>query len=67
MTVWTDKLDMSTIPSDVLYAEVGRRRVAGRDPENAGRPPIMRACKWCKEKFGAREMRAHVPNCPKRK
>ena len=26
MTIWTDKLDMSTIPDDVLYAEAGRRR-----------------------------------------
>jgi hypothetical protein len=66
VTVWTDKLDMSTIPDDVLHAEVGRRRVAHRDPENAGRPRLLRPCKWCKQKFGAREMRVHVPACPKR-
>ena len=68
MTNWTDKLDMSTIPDEVFYAEAGRRRGQYRTPDElGGRPPVLRACKWCKEKFGAREMRVHSSNCPKRK
>ena len=67
MTVWTDKLDMRTIPDEVLYSEAARRRSEKRGDNVGGRPPKLTRCKWCKEEFGAREMRAHVPGCPKRK
>jgi hypothetical protein len=33
---WTRDLDMSTIPNDVLYAEVGRRRGAQRKSYTGG-------------------------------
>jgi hypothetical protein len=67
MTVWTEKLDMSTIPDEVLFSEIGRRRVAKRDPKNAGPPRVLRPCEWCGKEFGAREMRRHIPHCPKRR
>ena len=29
-----------------------------------GRPPKLRKCPHCGEKFGAAELRSHVPRCP---
>jgi hypothetical protein len=31
-----------------------------------GRPVILRPCEYCGKEFSARELRAHVPHCPKR-
>ena len=66
MTVYTPKLDMSTIPDDVLYAEVGRRRVAKRPEGVGGRPKVNYPCPHCGLEFGARELRKHRPRCPRR-
>jgi hypothetical protein len=67
MTVYMPRLDMSSIPDDVLYAEVGRRRVAKRPEGVGGRPKILHECPDCHREFGAREIRAHRPQCPKRR
>lgn len=66
MKSWTPSLDMSTIPDQILFAEVGRRRAARRDPANAGRPKTLKPCPHCREQMGARDLRAHRPICPKR-
>jgi hypothetical protein len=68
MTTYSKQFDMSTIPDDVLWAEVGRRRVAVRPADSGhGKPKVLRPCPDCGIKFGAREMKAHRPRCPKRK
>jgi hypothetical protein len=67
MTSYTSKLDMSTVPDDVLYAEVGRRRVAKRPEGVGGRPAVLRPCPHCGHEFGARDLRAHLPHCSKRR
>lgn len=67
VTSYTPKLDMSTIPDEVLYAEVGRRRVAKRTEDSGhGHPKVMRPCPHCGKEFGARELRTHRPHCSKR-
>jgi hypothetical protein len=66
VTIWTSKLDMSTIPDEVLFAEFGRRRVSKRAEGVGGRPKTLHRCPHCKGEFGARELRAHKPRCPKR-
>jgi hypothetical protein len=42
MKQWTDTIDPATIPDDVLYGEIGRRRSAARRTftggRNGGRP-----------------------------
>ncbi len=35
-------------------------RVAGRQ---GGRPPVLRLCPYCREEFGGRELREHIPRC----
>ena len=37
-----------------------------RKTRAGGRPPVLRKCKFCKQGFSARELRAHVPICPAR-
>ena len=66
MTSYTPTLDMSTIPDEVLYAEVGRRRVAKRPEGVGGRPKVLKECPHCGKDFGARDLRKHVARCPRR-
>lgn len=33
----------------------------------AGPPKVLKACKFCGEKLGVVEMRAHLPRCPKKR
>ncbi len=44
------------------WIKAAHSRVAGRA---GGRPRILRGCPFCKEKFGAREFREHLPRCEK--
>src|SRR5437868_8012500 len=44
------------------WIKAAHSRVAGR---RGGRPQVSRACPYCKEKFGARELREHIPRCDK--
>jgi len=34
--------------------------------KRAGRKKVLRPCPTCGQKFGAREMREHLPSCPSR-
>ena len=64
MTVWNAKLDMATIPDDVLAREWSRRAVAKRDSSLGGRKKVLKPCPGCGALMGAREMRMHRPVCP---
>lgn len=66
---YRETIDPATIPADVLYSEIGRRRNAMRKTYGAGtgRPRVMRKCPTCKAQFSAREMQTHTPRCPGRK
>src|SRR5437667_3526052 len=44
------------------WIKAAHSRVAGR---RGGRPQVSRPCPYCKEKFGARELREHIPRCDK--
>src|SRR5437868_2303453 len=44
------------------WIKAAHSRVAGR---RGGRPRVSRPCPYCREKFGARELREHVPRCDK--
>jgi hypothetical protein len=55
--------DLSTIPDDVLTRERNRRISAQR--EMPPRAKVMRPCPWCGWRFGARDLRKHVPVCSK--
>lgn len=44
-------------------SEIARALAALRKTHAGGRPKRMRRCKKCGERFGAREMRAHIPQC----
>jgi hypothetical protein len=53
----------------VLLSESQAATVRGKlnNMQNpGGRPAILRTCKHCGSEFGARELRAHTPHCPKR-
>jgi hypothetical protein len=63
MAIWTKKLDMATIPDDILAREWSRRAVAKRDSSLAGRKKILTRCPGCGAMKGAREMRAHRSVC----
>ena len=64
LKVWSPDFDLSTIPDHIVHAESARRRrVAQAEPPRTG---IRRPCVFCLELFGAREMRKHLPACPKR-
>lgn len=56
--------ELETIPNDVFWPEVGRRR--SEASEGGGRPKKLQTCEHCGLEFGAREMRAHKPQCLKR-
>lgn len=44
-------------------AEYARRKATGR----SNKPKVLRPCPVCGELFGARELKAHRPHCPKAK
>jgi hypothetical protein len=44
------------------WIKAAHSRVAGR---RGGRPRVSRPCPYCREKFGARELREHIPQCDK--
>lgn len=56
--------DLSTIPSEVFNAEVGRRRKG--DDKSGGRPPILHTCPHCRQVLTGRQFSRHrcVPNLP---
>lgn len=59
------EIDLSKVPDDVLLAESARRlRARQTMPPRA---KVLRQCPHCSHAFGARELRAHVPGCRKRK
>src|SRR5215469_14087676 len=61
---WTPQFDITSVPDAVLLAESARRLRARQ--RTAPRPKIKRPCAFCQELFGAREMRKHLPLCPRR-
>jgi len=65
---WRDSIDPGSIPLDVLRAEIGRRGNRSRKTRGAGtgRPPVLTPCAFCGKPFSARDMRRHVPACPKK-
>jgi hypothetical protein len=65
MRTWTRDFDITTIPDDVLLAE-SAKRLRARQGEGP-RPKVLRQCEYCQRSFGAREIRKHLPRCPKRK
>jgi hypothetical protein len=64
MIRWTPKFDITSVPDNVLLAESARRLRARQ--VTAPRPKVLRQCPHCLQPFGAREMRKHLPVCPKR-
>jgi hypothetical protein len=65
MSRWNNKLDLRTIPDDVLLAESARRLRARQI-----RPPrakVLRQCPKCREAFGVRDLRKHLPRCTAQK
>jgi hypothetical protein len=54
--------DLSQVPIDQLFSELGRRRSAMRrtNAAGSGRPPILKPCPVCGKKFGVAAMRLHV-------
>jgi hypothetical protein len=61
MTRYRSTWDLSTIPDAALNAEFGRRI-----PAPPPRAKVLRPCKFCGRKYGARDLRAHLPRCPSR-
>jgi hypothetical protein len=49
--------DLSTIPTEVFNAEIGRRRKG--DDKSGGRPPILRRCPDCKQELTGRQFARH--------
>ena len=47
-----------------LRSAVGQMYNRLRTP--TGPPKVLRPCRFCSKKFGAREMREHLPRCPKK-
>jgi hypothetical protein len=47
-------------------SERGRRNAAARQTLAGGRPKNLQPCPYCRQKFGARELAAHKPNCADR-
>jgi len=59
---WRETWELPTIPEEVFWPEVGRRRGL----TGGGKPKKMRPCKFCGEEYGAREMLHHLPRCQSR-
>lgn len=60
------KIDLTKVSDADLAREWTRRLNLKRDPANAGRKKVLRACPYCEAELGARELRLHRPLCPKR-
>lgn len=56
---YSPEWDLSTIPTETLYSELGRRRAA----LSHGRPPRLIPCPQCQRPAGARERRKPCPVC----
>jgi hypothetical protein len=56
---YSENWDLTTIPDEPLYSEVGRRNSEKREVKSGGRPKKLKKCKHCGIRFGAREMRQH--------
>ena len=52
-------------PSDMARALQALRKTRSGGHEG-GRPRVMRPCRFCRKRFGGRELRAHLPHCEKR-
>jgi len=53
------------IPDAAIQSEIGRRQNARRKT-HVGPPKVLRPCPHCRARFGARELRAHKPQCPEK-
>jgi hypothetical protein len=54
------------LPADYLISAAGYVRSLSRAPDQIKGPPqVFRPCKYCRRKFNALDMRAHMPRCPK--
>lgn len=57
-------LDLNAVPDEDLTREYMRRHNLRRDTSKlTGRAKVLRPCPICSEKFGAREMQGHIPEC----
>lgn len=58
-------IDLSAVPTEALYSELGRRRNAQRETFGAGsgRPKKLTPCPKCQRKFGVAELRGHRGKC----
>jgi hypothetical protein len=52
------------LPAKFLRSAAGKIYNRLRTP--TGPPKVLRPCPFCRKKLGAREMRLHMPRCPKR-
>lgn len=64
MIRWTPQFGITSIPDKVLLSE-SAKRLRARQPKPP-RPKVKRPCEFCQELFGARDMRKHRPQCPRR-
>lgn len=62
---WRPTWNLRSIPDDKFNSERGRRLAEKRATPAV--PKKLRPCPYCSKEFGAREMRIHVPRCPKRR
>jgi hypothetical protein len=51
--------DLRSIPDEQFQSEAGRRR----GTSSSRRAKVLRPCPKCGAKFGARELKAHLPQC----
>ena len=61
---WRPSWNLRSIPDDLFNSERGRRLAKNR--KTPAVPKKLRPCPHCSKEFGARELRAHLPKCPKR-
>jgi hypothetical protein len=54
---------LSDYTDEEIFSEAARRMRARQDLPN---PKVLRPCPYCKKQFGARDLRKHLPACPKR-
>jgi len=61
MPRWIKHFDLSVVPDEVLFAESARRmRARQKTPPRA---EVLRPCPKCGVPYGARKLRAHLPDC----
>ena len=46
---------------------VQARKMANARKTNGGPARVMTPCPWCRTQLSAREFRAHLPRCPRRR